>query len=102
MEGVQSRQEREFVPVEPSPMLASPAGSSVRELRVAGEIAQAFLTAERPNEVYRLALERVAPLADASFGCIFLRDGEGDLLRIVSAYNWPQRYASYLGSMRVR
>jgi signal transduction histidine kinase len=82
-------------PVEPAP-------GSVRELRVAGEIAQAFLTAERPNEVYRLALERVAPLVGASFGCIFLRDGESDLLRIVTAYNWPQRYASYLGSMRVR
>lgn len=79
-----------------------PAASSVRELRVAGEIAQAFLTAERPNEVYRLALERVAPLAGAAFGCIFLMDGESDLLRIVTAYNWPQRYASYLGSMRVR
>lgn len=74
----------------------------MRELRVAGEIAQAFLTAQRPDEVYRLALERVAPLVGASFGCVFLVEEGGDLLRVVTAYNWPQRYASYLSSMRVR
>jgi len=74
----------------------------VRELRVASEIAQAFLSAKRPLEVYRLALERVAPLVDASLGCIFLREGGTDLLRIVAAYNWPQRYATYLDRMRVR
>jgi len=72
------------------------------ELRVAVDIAQAFLTARQPTEVYRLALERVAPLVGATFACVFLRDREADLLRIVSAYNWPQRYAGYLGSMRVR
>lgn len=90
------------MPVDPDlkPIPAPP--SSVRELRVAGDIAQAFLTAERPHEVYRLALERVAPLVDASFGCVFLRDGDSELLKVVSAYNWPQRYASYLGSMRVK
>jgi signal transduction histidine kinase len=75
---------------------------SVRELRIADEIAQAFLTARRPTEVYRLALERVAPLVGASFACVFLRDDESELLRIVTAYNWPQKYATYLGSMRVR
>jgi signal transduction histidine kinase len=74
----------------------------VREVQIAGEIAKAFLRAERPYEVYRLALERVAPLVGASFGCVFLREGETDLLRVVAAHNWPQRYASYLGSMRVR
>ena len=52
--------------------------------------------------MYRLALERVAPLVGASFGCVFLREGESDLLRIVAAYNWPQAYAAYLGSLRVR
>ncbi len=88
--------------VEPNPTPVAPDEGSVRRLRVAGEIAQAFLTAERPNEVYRMALERVAPLVDASFGCVFLMDEADELLRIVSAYNWPQRYANYLGTMRVR
>ena len=81
---------------------AGPAAASVRELRVAGEIAQAFLTARKPTEVYRIALERVAPLVGAHFGCVFLREGDSDLLQIVTAFNWPQRYAAYLGTMRVR
>jgi signal transduction histidine kinase len=71
-------------------------------MRVAREIAHAFLTATRPSEVYRLALERVAPIVGATFGCVFLRDGDSDLLRVVAAHNWPQAFAGYLGSMRVR
>lgn len=82
--------------------VSAPPTGSHRELRIAGEIAQAFLTARHPTEVYRLALERVGPLVGASFACIFLRDEDPELLRIEAAYNWPQRYASYLGSMRVR
>lgn len=82
---------------------SSDAGASnLRELQAAHEIALAFLNARHPAEVYRLALERVAPLVGASFGCVFARDGESDLLRIVAAYNWPQAYAAYLSSMRVR
>jgi signal transduction histidine kinase len=99
---VQSRQERNSVPVEHRAEVGAPAAQAVRELRVASEIAQAFLSAKRPIEVYRLALERVAPLVDASLGCIFLRDEQSNLLRIVAAYNWPQRYATYLDRMRVR
>jgi signal transduction histidine kinase len=74
----------------------------LRELEVAQEIAQAFLTARLPIEVYRLALERVAPLVGASFGCVYLRDDGGDLLRLIAAYNWPQAHASYLGAVRVK
>ncbi|HEX7243160.1 MAG TPA: HAMP domain-containing sensor histidine kinase [Longimicrobiaceae bacterium] len=78
---------------------------ALRELQAAGEIAHAFLTADTPTEVYRLALERVSVLVGAAFGCVFLRDGErpdGDLLRVVAAYNWPREYAPYLSEMRVR
>jgi signal transduction histidine kinase len=76
--------------------------STLRELQAAREIAHAFLNARHPAEVYRLALERVAPLVGASFGCVFLREQESDLLRIVAAHNWPQAYASYLSTMRVK
>ena len=79
-----------------------PTPTTLRELQAAREIAHAFLNARHPAEVYRLALERVAPLVGASFGCVFLRDGESDLLRVVAAHNWPQAYASYLSAMRVR
>jgi signal transduction histidine kinase len=86
-------------------LTSRPSGSganSVRELQAAREIAQAFLTARYPTEVYRVALERVAPLVGASFGCVFLLDGGTDLLRVVAAYNWPQAHATHLSSMRVR
>jgi signal transduction histidine kinase len=80
----------------------APASDLRRELQAAREIAHAFLNARRPAEVYRLALGRVAPLVGASFGCVFLRDRDPDLLRVVAAYNWPQAYATYLSAMRVR
>ena len=66
------------------------------------DIAHAFLTAHRPVEVYRVALGRVAPLVGASFACVFLRDRDPELLRVVAAYNFPQAFASYLSSLRVR
>lgn len=74
-----------------------------RELQIAGEIAQAFLTATRPLEVYRLALARVTPLVDASFSSVFLRDAnDPTLLKLVCAQNWPQSSARFLGQMRIR
>jgi signal transduction histidine kinase len=75
--------------------------SAVRELRAAREIAHAFLTARSPDEVYRLALERVAPVVRAAFGCVYLRESD-DVLRLVAAWNWPAEYRAFLGEMRVR
>ena len=74
-----------------------------RELQIAGEIAQAFLSATRPLEVYRLALARVTPLVGASFSSVFLRDSvDATLLKLVCAQNWPQSSARFLGQMRIR
>jgi signal transduction histidine kinase len=73
----------------------------VRELRAAREIAHAFLTARGPEEVYRLALERVAPVVGAAFGCVYLRESD-DVLRLVAAWNWPAEFRPFLGEMRVR
>lgn len=85
------------------PTLSRTSGPSAeREMRVAREIAHAFLNADSPTEVYRLALERVARMVGAAFGCVFLRDGDSDLLGVVAAHDWPEAYAGYLGSMRVR
>jgi signal transduction histidine kinase len=82
----------------------STAEQASRELRAARDVAQAFLTANSPSEVYHLALERVTPLVGAAFGSVFLRDdaGDGDLLRVVAAYNWPAAYRAYLDELRVR
>jgi signal transduction histidine kinase len=89
--------------VKTAPVVESgPEGLQLRGLQVASEVAHAFLTCERPLEVYRLALERVAPLVRAEFGCIFLLEPESGLLRLAAACNWPQAYASYLSALRIR
>ena len=79
-----------------------PADAGLRELMAVREIGHALLTAERPEEVFQLALDRVCPLVGASFGCVYLIDEGTDLMRLVAVHNWPQRYAQFLGQMRVR
>lgn len=74
-----------------------------RELEVAREIAECFLTASSALEVYRLALSRVTPLVGADFASVFLRDEDDpDLLRLACAQNWPQASARFLGELRIR
>jgi len=74
-----------------------------RELEAAHEIAQAFLAANQPIEVYRLALARVTPMVRADFAAVFLRDDRDQgLLRPVCLQGWPQASARYLGRMRIR
>ena len=72
-----------------------------RELVVVREIAHAFLTADRPEEVFQFALERVCPLLGASFASVYLVDGASELMRLAAAYNWPERYRPWLGEVRV-
>lgn len=74
-----------------------------RELHVTREIAQAFLQASHPLEVYRIALARVTPLVDASFSSVFMRDPDDPgLLKLECAQNWPQSSARFLSQMRIR
>lgn len=74
-----------------------------RELEVAQEIAESFLTASSPLEVYRTALARVTPSVGAAFASVFLRDPEDrDLLRLACAQNWPQASARFLSEIRIR
>lgn len=85
---------------------ASPAGpggeAAFRELVAVREIAHAFLTADRPEDVFRFGLERVTPLVGASFASVYLVDGASELMRLAAAHNWPERYRPWLGEMRVR
>jgi signal transduction histidine kinase len=74
----------------------------LRELIAVREIAHAFLTAERPEDVYQLALDRVSPLVGATFACVYLIDEGSELMRLAAVHNWPERYARFLGQMRVR
>jgi signal transduction histidine kinase len=76
--------------------------AGLRELLAVREIVQAFLTAERPGNVFQFALDRVSPLVGATFACVYLVDGSSELMRLEAVHNWPERYARFLGDMRVR
>jgi len=78
------------------------ADSRTRELMAIREVAHAFLTQDRPEEVYQLALDRVSPLVGATFACAYLIDPGSPLMRLVAVHNWPSRYAPFLDQMRVR
>jgi len=80
----------------------APTDFGLRELMAVREIMHAFLTAERPEEVYQLALHRVSHVVGATFSCVYLIDKGSDLMRLAAAYNWPEKYAKFLGQMRVR
>jgi signal transduction histidine kinase len=79
-----------------------PSESAVRELMAVREVAHAFLHADRPSEVFQFALERVSPLVGATFASVYLVDGASELMVLVAAYNWPERFRPWLGQMRVR
>src|SRR5689334_16090271 len=75
---------------------------AMRELMAVREVIHAFLTADRPEEVYQFALERVSPLVGATFASVYLVDGASELMPLVAAYNWPERLRPFLGEMKVR
>lgn len=72
------------------------------ELIAIREISAAFLSAQQPADVYRFALARVSPLVGATLSCVYLIDHGSDTMRLIAAYNWPERYARFLGDMRVK
>lgn len=75
----------------------------VHALDFAVEIARALLTAATPQEVYNLALARLAPAFGAGFACIYLRDPDDtQLLKLEAAYNFPQHLARHLSRLRIR
>jgi signal transduction histidine kinase len=73
-----------------------------RELIAVREIVHAFLRADRPEDVFQFALDRVSPVVGASFASVYLVDGASELMRLVAAYNWPEQHRQWLGDMRVR
>jgi signal transduction histidine kinase len=80
-----------------------PADIGLRELIAVREIVQAFLTADRPSDVFQFALNRVSPLVGAAISCVYVMDGASpELMRLAAVYNWPAKYGSFLSEMRVR
>lgn len=76
--------------------------SGVRELIALREIVHAFLTADKPEDVYQFALDSVSPLVGACTACVYLIEEGSELMRLAAVYGWPHRYARFLGDMRVR
>ncbi|MGI8496311.1 MAG: ATP-binding protein [Gemmatimonadaceae bacterium] len=87
--------------IDSQPSFHAQGDPAIRELVAVREIVHAFLTADRPEEVFQFALERVSPLVGASFASVYLVEGE-DEMRLAAAYNWPERFRPFLGQMRVR
>ncbi|MGZ9247813.1 MAG: GAF domain-containing protein, partial [Gemmatirosa sp.] len=81
---------------------AATAQLALRELAAVREIARALHTADRLEELYQFALERVVPLLGASFASVYVREGHGDTMRLAAAHNWPERYAQWMGDARIR
>src|SRR5215207_3323426 len=88
----------------PESVPASPEATDVglRELMAVRDIVHAFLTAERPEEVYQFALDKVSPLVGATSACVYVIDDGSELMRLAAVHNWPQKFTPFLGQMRVR
>ncbi|MCX5765910.1 MAG: GAF domain-containing sensor histidine kinase [Gemmatimonadetes bacterium] len=84
----------------PAPPKVESAGH--RELVAVREIVHAFLRADRPEEVFQFALDRVSPVVGAAFASVYLVDGASELMRLAAAYKWPERMRPWLSQMRVR
>lgn len=76
--------------------------SATLELLAIREIAHAFLVADRPVDVYQLALDRVTPILGAAFSLIMHVGADGELLRPVAQHHWPEKHKNWIGALRVR
>jgi signal transduction histidine kinase len=74
----------------------------LRELMAVREIVRAFLTAERPEQVFQIALDRVSPLVGATLSCVYLVEPGSDSMHLAAVHNWPPRWERFLGLMRVK
>jgi signal transduction histidine kinase len=81
---------------------APPSETAFRELVAVREIVHAFLNADRPAEVFQFALDRVSPLVGATFASVYLVDGVSEVMQLVAAHNWPEKFKPWLGETRVR
>jgi signal transduction histidine kinase len=83
-----------------APVLSEPQGQ--RELAAIREIVHAFVRADRPEDAFQFALDRIGPVVGASFASVYLVDGASEVMRLVAAHNWPERHRPWLGAVRLR
>lgn len=73
-----------------------------RDVALVRDLAHALLRAERADEAFQFALDRTCPVVGASLGSVFVLDGAAELMHLVAAHAWPERWRPWLGEMRVR
>lgn len=84
------------------PSVAIHGARALRSFVAIRDILHAALNSPDPDEVFQFALERVSPLVEATFASVYLMDGASEVMRLVAAYNWPERFRSQLADVRVR
>jgi signal transduction histidine kinase len=84
----------------PAPSAAPP--HERRELDAVRDIVHASVSGESAEEALQFALDRIAPQLGAALGSVYLLDGASELMRLVAAHQWPEKYRPWLGEMRVR
>ena len=83
----------------------TPPGTEVagqREMLAVREVVHAFLNADRPDEAFQFALDRISPVVGAALSSVYLLDGASELMRLVAAHNWPDHLRPWLADVRVR
>ncbi len=93
---------KRYFPRRPLPSPAPAVPHERRELDAVRDIVHAAVSGESAEESLQFALDRIAPQLGAALGSVYLLDGASELMRLVAAHEWPEKYRPWLGSMRVR
>ncbi|MHB1096185.1 MAG: GAF domain-containing sensor histidine kinase [Gemmatimonadaceae bacterium] len=93
---------KRYVPRKPLPAPQPAAPRERRDLDAVRDIVHASVSGESAEEALQFALDRIAPQLGATLGSVYLLDGASELMRLVAAHQWPERYRPWLGAMRVR
>lgn len=93
---------KRYFPRKPLPAPAPAAPRERRDLDAVRDIVHASVSGESAEESLQFALDRIAPQLGATLGSVYLLDGASELMRLVAAHQWPEKYRPWLGAMRVR
>jgi signal transduction histidine kinase len=93
---------KRYFPRKPLPAPEVGAPRERRDLEAVRDIVHASVSGESAEEALQFALDRIAPLLGAALGSVYVMDGASELMRLVAAHQWPERFRPWLGSMRVR
>ncbi len=93
---------KRYFPRRPLPAPEPAAPRERRDLDAVRDIVHASVSGESAEEALQFALDRIAPQLGAALGSVYLLDGASELMRLVAAHQWPEKYRPWLGSMRIR